>query len=180
MLRKAWEYISNNGLIAALLAVLLTSSGAWAWIAPARRWLSADSHLVRGAVVSLTLLLLIALAIVWRLAASLRKRKFQAAVSKLEAEPASQSAPVEPIPDGFAPTVHQERILRYLLDQYPLPMSLANAHNVVRVEEPRLTAADTEVELEGLVASHVVDDGGGWGYRLTRSGRDFARNYRRT
>jgi hypothetical protein len=72
VLSRIWKYVSNNSLIAGLLVLLIGSGSVWAWVAPARAWLSADAHVMRGALVVLTLLLLTALAIIVRLVTTLR------------------------------------------------------------------------------------------------------------
>lgn len=75
MLARIWNYVSNNPLVAGLLVLLVGSGSAWAWVAPARVWLSADARVVRGALVVLVLLLLIAVTVILRLTTALRRER---------------------------------------------------------------------------------------------------------
>lgn len=93
VLTRIWNYVSNNPLVAGLLVLLVGSGSAWAWVAPARAWLSADVRVVRGVLVVFALLLLIALAVILRLAAALRRER-------------DRTQPVVAPPPGFEP--HQQ------------------------------------------------------------------------
>jgi len=80
MLRRIWKYTSNNALVAGLLAPLILAILGTLWSSAkdsTSAWFWSDSHLIRGGLTLLVLLLLTALAIIVGLVLAWRRERNQ-------------------------------------------------------------------------------------------------------
>jgi hypothetical protein len=172
VLGRIWNYVSNNPLIAGLLVLLIGSGSVWAWVAPARTWLSTDAHVMRGVLVVLTLLLFTGVAIIVRLVRALR-----------HAPQAERQVHARFIPETFELTPARCRALLVLRHRVDARTTLHDLHERVTHDGTQVDRQTTEAHLQhdmeaaehaGIVSIERSPGGYGDHYRLTTpDGRDW-------
>ena len=117
MLSKFWKYVSNNALLAALLAIYISTAlgGMWASIIkPTRQWFWTDADVSIGGIV---ILVLAAGGTIVTLALALLRARADSA--ELEESGGSEGGQV----GEFDLTVNRRRVLLVLLHDYGQPVN---------------------------------------------------------
>lgn len=183
-LRAKWEYVSNNGLLVALIVFII--SGAGGIVVALKRfnvWFWTDAHISWGGVLIWALLSLAALAVIQGLAVALRQAIHQltrriALEQQAKVPKPTPIATTEAIPDTFklgAPI--RRSALAALLAQYGSWISLDDLRRSIQtapgVNMTVAAGAKLAREMDAAARAYIVKISNGSDYTLTPEGRDW-------